>query len=367
MKLIRKFLHYDEVGLVFRNGRLTRVLGEGAHWLWSLRTPLRVEVLNARDPWIRSAELDQIARSGLVNDRAVFAFLTERERGLVWIDGRFVGVLGPGQHGLWTAFKEVRIERIDATAVRLDREDLETILRHPSANAHLEAIEVKEGSVGLIYVNGAYRETVAAGKIALWRGIARAKVFSLDLREQVLDVAGQDIMTRDKVTLRLNAVLAFRIAEARRAVESSVDVNQALYREAQLALRAQVGGRDLDALLSDKAGLAEGAFVALAERARVYGIEILGLGIRDVILPGEMKDLLNQVIEAEKAAEANSIKRREETAAMRSQLNTARLIESNPVLMRLRELEVLETVAKTTNLQVVLGESGLTERLTKLI
>jgi regulator of protease activity HflC (stomatin/prohibitin superfamily) len=69
------------------------------------------------------------------------------------------------------------------------------------------------------------------------------------------------------------------------------------------------------------------------------------VGVRDVILPGDMKDLLNKVMGARKAAEANLIARREETAAMRSQANTAKLLEANSTLMRLRKLEVLEKIA----------------------
>ena len=86
-----------------------------------------------------------------------------------------------------------------------------------------------------------------------------------------------------------------------------------------------------------------------------------------MILPGEMKAILNRVTEAKKAAEADLIMRREETAAMRSQANTARIFESNPGLMRLRELEVLEKVADKANLNVILGESGLTDRIVKLL
>jgi regulator of protease activity HflC (stomatin/prohibitin superfamily) len=94
---------------------------------------------------------------------------------------------------------------------------------------------------------------------------------------------------------------------------------------------------------------------------------VTGLGIRDVILPGEMKELMNKVTEARKAAEAALITRREETAAMRAQANTARLLETTPLLMRLRELEVLEKVAGKANLTVVLGESGLADRVVKLL
>ena len=90
--------------------------------------------------------------------------------------------------------------------------------------------------------------------------------------------------------------------------------------------------------------------------------------MRDVILPGEMKELLNQVTSAKKAAEANLISRREETAAIRSQANTAKLLDASPTLMRLRELEVLEKVAESSNLQVLLGDTGsLSDRVAKLI
>ncbi|HWB00371.1 MAG TPA: slipin family protein, partial [Pirellulales bacterium] len=102
-------------------------------------------------------------------------------------------------------------------------------------------------------------------------------------------------------------------------------------------------------------------------RAGSLGLELVAIGIRDVILPGEMKDLMNKVTEAKKAAEANLIVRREETAAMRSQANTAKLLVENPTLMRLRELEVLEKVASNSKLSVVLGEKGLAERVVNLL
>lgn len=97
------------------------------------------------------------------------------------------------------------------------------------------------------------------------------------------------------------------------------------------------------------------------------GLEVVSFGIRDVILPGDMKDLMNKVTEAKKAAEANLIVRREETAAIRSQSNTAKLLQDNPTLMRLRELEVLEKIASTGKLNIVLGEKGLAERVINMI
>ena len=144
-------------------------------------------------------------------------------------------------------------------------------------------------------------------------------------------------------------------------------MRQALYRETQLALRAMVGTRELDAFLTDKDAVAQELELAVRRRANDMGLEIVSVGIRDVIMPGDMKDLMNKVTEAKKAAEANLIARREETAAMRSQANTAKLLADNPTLMRLRELEVLEKIAASGNLNVMLGEKGLVDRVVNLL
>jgi regulator of protease activity HflC (stomatin/prohibitin superfamily) len=174
-------------------------------------------------------------------------------------------------------------------------------------------------------------------------------------------------MTSDKVSLRMNALVTYRIADARKAVSSTDDVRQALYRETQLALRAIVGIRELDVFLTDKDAVTQETEEAVRRRAGELGLEIVSVGIRDVILPGDMKDLMNRVTEAKKAAEANLISRREETAAMRSQANTAKLLTENPTLMRLRELEVLEKIASAGHLNVVLGEKGLADRVVNLL
>lgn len=133
-----------------------------------------------------------------------------------------------------------------------------------------------------------------------------------------------------------------------------------------MAIAATVG-RDLDSFLTDKDAVAGEFEAAVRQRAGELGLEIVSVGVRDIILPGDMKDLMNKVTEAKKAAEANLIVRREETAAMRSQANTARLLADNPTLMRLRELEVLERIAASGKLNVVLGEKGLADRVVTLL
>jgi regulator of protease activity HflC (stomatin/prohibitin superfamily) len=251
--------------------------------------------------------------------------------------------------------------------VKLEHQSLAVILKSPGAGEALEAFNVEEGHAGLFFKDGEHKATLAPGVHAFWKGQSKVKLYHVDLREQVCDVAGQEIMTADKVTLRLNAVATYRVANALKAVAEVEDYRQALYRDAQLALRAVIGTRELDMLLAEKDAVARELEGILKNRATAFGVEVLALGIRDIILPGEMKDLMNKVTEAKKAAEAALITRREETAAIRMQANTAKILENNATLMRLRELEVLEKVANKANLQVVLGEKGLADRVMKLL
>jgi len=113
-------------------------------------------------------------------------------------------------------------------------------------------------------------------------------------------------------------------------------------------------------LLSQRQAAAQRWTEEVSAVAAPMGVEIRALDLKDVVLPGEMKDILNRVITAEKEAAANVIRRREELAATRSLATTAQLLEQSPTLLRLKELEIMEAVAtKVANLTVVTGAEGL--------
>lgn len=360
-------IHSYEKGLHFHNGEFKGILGQGRYWVFDPFMNKRVDVVSQRDPWLRHEYLDAIIKSGALEGQAEVVDLKDGQRGLVWVDGRFSAVLGPGQYALWTQYRKVRVETVDAQAARFDHPALQTIVKHPTAASLLNVFNVAEGHVGVYFKDGVFVDLLKPGVYAFWKDAAKVTLHHVDQRERVLDVAGQDIMTADKVTLRLNVLVGYRVSNPRKAVESVEDAHQALYREVQMAVRAAVGVRELDVLLNEKDALGRELATALNGRARELGHELLTVGIRDIILPGEMKDLMNRVTEAKKAAEANLIARREETAAMRSQVNTAKLLEDNPTLMRLRELEVLSKVAETSKLNVILGEKGLADRVVNLL
>ncbi len=187
----------------------------------------------------------------------------------------------------------------------------------------------------------------------------------VDTRLQTMEVGGQEILSRDKVGLRLNLAATWRYTDVLRAFASLNKPVEHLYRELQFGLRAAVGTRSVDELLDNKQIIDEVVSAHVARKLDGFGIEVGAVGVKDIVLPGEMKTILAQVVEAQKSAEANVIRRREETAATRSLLNTAKVMEDNPTALRLKELETLERVAERIDRISVFG--GLDEVLNGLV
>ncbi|MFT5433438.1 MAG: regulator of protease activity HflC (stomatin/prohibitin superfamily), partial [Myxococcota bacterium] len=292
----------------------------------------------------------------------------DHEAALVWRKGRIARVLGAGTHAVWTALEPVVVTRVDRRDGRLVSPNLAAVVQCDAAGEGLlEAHLIADGFVGTLFRDGELHELLGPGFHVFWRGPVKWHTATIDIRERSSDVAGQDIITHDKVTLRINALITWRITDVRVAMSTVQDIEQALYREAQLALRAVIGTRTLDALLEDKVTVTDELLAAVRARATDLGLTVHGVGIRDIILPGDMRELLNRVTEARTAAEAAVITRREETAAMRSQANTAKLFEQNPTLMRLKELEVMERVVQNASLNIFAGDGGIKDKLLKLV
>ncbi len=356
-----------EKGLLFSDNEFKEILGTGRHWYSSLIAKNRVDVVSMREPWLWHEDLDLIIASGALENSAKVFDLSDNQRALVWIDKRFAKVLGPGQYAIWHRFKEIEVEIIDIDNLHFVHDQLDIILKSDLADQEFSSTLIDQSSVGVLFIGGVLKEVLKPGLHAFWKRMGKVKVLHVDLRETILDISGQEIMTRDKVSLRLNGICTFRVKDPILAVTSVEDYRQALYREAQLALRAIVGTADLDALLADKDALASKIQQTISRRVADFGLEMIGFGIRDIILPGDMKGLLNKVVESKKAAEANLITRREETAAMRSQANTAKMLAGNKTLMRLKELEVLEKITTSSNLNVICGDEGISDKILKLI
>jgi regulator of protease activity HflC (stomatin/prohibitin superfamily) len=221
--------------------------------------------------------------------------------------------------------------------------------------------------VAVLYVDGKVEALLDAGLHAFWKFRREIGAELVDLRLQVLEVAGQEILTRDKVSLRVNLTAGYRVVDVLAAYAKQAKPMDFLYKELQFGLRAAVGTRTLDELLENKSVIDEVVEAHIRRRVAGFGLEVDSVGVKDIILPGEMKAILAKVVEAEKVAQANGIRRREETSATRSLLNTAKVMEDNPTALRLKELETLEKVTeKIDKISVFGGLEGLLKDLVKI-
>ena len=228
---------------------------------------------------------------------------------------------------------------------------------------------VENHEAGLLFVEGRLVERLAPGRHAFWTAGRKIEVKRLDLRPQAVEITAQEMLTKDRIALRVTLTAFRRIVDPERAVGTVADVDAWLYRLAQFAIREAVAARTLDEVLSAKNALDAELRTYVRERVQETGIEVTELGVKDVILPGEIRELVNKVVEAERTAKANLIRRQEETAATRSLLNTAKLMEDNPLLLRLKELESIERlVEKVGRIDLHAGDgAGFDALLTKLV
>ncbi|WP_422085051.1 slipin family protein [Variovorax sp.] len=365
----------NERALLLRNGDFEQLLGAGKHWVFSRFDKIQLQRFALTEPAFEHELVDYFLAQEpeLVEREFVHVSLGETEVGLRLEDGVLVQILPPATRKLyWRGLRAQRVDVIDAAEdVRLPAElvsKLQSVALRPRAVAGLEGVllvQVPEFHVGVLTLQGQMQDLLAPGNHGFWRFNRQVAVTCVDMRSQIAEVSGQEILTRDKVGLRLNMSAVWRFTDVRRAMAQMPKPADHVYRELQFGLRAAVGEQTLDALLENKAAIDQTVLAQLRERLEGSGIALESVGVKDIILPGEMKTILAQVVEAEKSAQANVIRRREETAATRSLLNTAKVMEGNPVALRMKELETLERVAERIDKISVIG--GLDQVLNGLV
>jgi regulator of protease activity HflC (stomatin/prohibitin superfamily) len=346
-----------ERAIVFRHGLPFRALGPGRHVVWGFGLAVRRW---STDPIV--FDMPAEIRTLLPADAFGEVTIATAERAVLFHDGRPKKFLGPGTHRYWELDDTVRVQlfSVHDAMPELSAELAAIIPRTEYVDAIIRAHER-----GLFYVQGRLVRTLEPGRYAFWSPREMpVEIRAVDSRLAQLTLAGQELMTRDKVTLRLTLTVEYAIEDPALATHAVADVKDAVYLVVQLAARQFVSGVTLDELLAGRDAMTRFLEEDAAEKAGRFGVRVARAGVKDIVLPGEMKTLLNKVIEAEKEAAANVILRREETAATRSLANTAKLMSEQPLLLRLKELESLKEIAsRIDKLQLVVGTQGVSPLL----
>ena len=355
----------NERAVMTRNGDFERILKPGKYSVFGGFDTIAFNAFALEQPLFNSPLTEYLLANEpeAVVSEFVRVELTDTQAALRFENGVLIEILPPATRRLyWKGMIDVTVETIDLDAdvqlsanlvTRLTQTQLRQ--RAVAGMAGVLQVTVPEYNVGVLTIDGKVQSLLAAGSYAFWRFNRAVAVEIIDLRLQTMEVTGQEILTADKVALRLNLSASYRFSDVQTAYAKLAKPIEQLYRELQFGLRAAVGTRTLDQLLENKSVIDEVVVKFAREKLEGFGLELVSVGVKDIILPGEMKTILAQVVEAEKAAQANVIRRREETAASRSLLNTAKVMEDNPVALRLKELETLERVAERIDKISVFG------------
>ena len=359
--------------LITERNRLMRVLGEGDYVLLLGEEHKALFADTGIPVYENTAQLAQWAAQ---NPELAAAHWQRVEAGenelLLWSqNGKLQNLIRPKEAAwFWReAAQPYEIQRIDLSqdlAINADTvKQLQNINfgGHPVFKNAVHTVNVPEHHQGLVYIDNVQQPPLTQGRYHYWLVNQTVGSQVADLRLQTCEVSGQELLTEDKVTVRANVVCNYRITDAPKWFAQHQSPEEYLYRELQFAIRALIGSKSMDTLLADKQGL-DTELTALIRAKVPQGAEIDSAGVKDIILPGEIRSILTRVVEAEKSAQANNIRRREETAATRSLLNTARVMEENPTALRLKELETLEKVTeKIDKISVYGGLDGVLKGL----
>ncbi len=356
----------QECGFLFKNGVLTGLRFAGRYHIFPrLGEEMKITPMTGKvDTMGLPAEL--LMEQQAFQKRVLRVRIPDDCVGLHLVDGVCRQILLQGEALYWNVFEKNEIRLVNIMGAEMTEEEMPSIYRRMLPSRLYRRLTVGEGETGLLYIDGRFSRQLSCGTYYYWCYAHEISMKLCSLKVQQLEISGQEILTADKVGVRLNILCSYRITNPLALAQKTDNVANLLYARVQLLAREYIGSFRLDELLARKEEI--GRFLAdeLSGVQEEYCVEILGAGIKDIILPGEIRDIMNTVLVAEKKAQANVIMRREEVASTRSLLNTARLMEENQVLYRLKELEYLERICDRVGSISLNGGGSVLEQLAAL-
>ena len=361
MKVI---INNNQKGLLFKNGVLTELLGAGKY---SADGKTKIIEILPLDEEIRSKNAPAAQRLAMDKAGELTSEVTVKngEVCLHYVDGVFAGALTAGRHAFWNDSGAHEFKTYSTADPKIT--DIPAAIAAQLGGGFVIDISIPPESKGVVYYDGKPAGYLDAGRYFYWNGAVKVTHLVYSMRVQQLDINGQEILTKDRVGVRVNFTANWKITDYKKVSETYPSITQSLYTAAQLALRDYLGGKTMDEMLADRENIGNEILSELKKRTADMFVEVTSAGIKDVILPGEISAIMNSVLAAEKRAQANVITRREEVASTRSLLNTAKLMDENATLRRLKELEYIERICEKVGEITVDARSSILTQLTEII
>lgn len=361
MKRIR--INEGKVGLVFRNGDYRRVITAGTSWISLMES---VVVCNLTDQFYASKELNILLKDQVLASMLEVVDVKDNEIVIQYADGKFKQVLTVGKYAFWKGIVEYTFTRVDLSDHNITQDISKAVLTTNQVLNYVRTYSVFSYEKGLLIIDGKFEKELDKGTYYFWKNATTISVLKADMRKLQMEVSGQEILTSDKAALRISFYSQYKVVDIEKYLIDNKEADKQLYVLMQLALREYIGNYSLDELLEQKSAIADYVKEVLRSKADTLGIEIRDCGVKDIILSGELRNIMNQVLIAQKQAQANVITRREETASTRSLLNTAKLMEDNDMLFKLKEMEYIERIADKINSISLSGGNQVVDQLKEI-
>lgn len=358
MKRVR--IHAGTVGLVFKKGDYNRVITNGTYWLSFNESVLKY---NLSLPFNTPKPLEILLQDDELLNMLTIVEVADNEIVLTYENGNFTQVLTAGRYAFWNNLIDYKFVKADLSKIEISEEINKALFSNLQLRNYIRVFEVAAYEKAIMIVDDTFVKILEHGTYYFWKNQQTIKIVKADMRQLQLEIAGQELLTKDKATVRINFYAQYKVVNLETALMRNKEYEKQLYVALQLALRAFIGAYTLDELLAQKEIIAQAVLKDVKGQADALGVQVVHTGIRDVILPGDMKEIMNQVLIAHKKAQANVVTRREETASTRSLLNTAKLMEDNTMLFKLKEMEYVEKIADKIGEITVAGNGNVIEQL----
>lgn len=366
---MKYFINSNQYGLLFKKQSFVRVLKQGEYRVRRF-SKSQIIVVDKKENLETVTGIDI---KTINNKTSLFDTIHVNDYEVVfhYIDGIFYDILLSGSHSyIQDVFTHTFIKCDSRNIVVPEKIDVSILNTNHFKNRYSELIKqfyVQDGTVGVLTVNSKFEKILQPGRYYFFVNNNTVVVKPIDLRLKTANISGQELLTKDKITLRINFALNYKINDAVKVATEFEKYDEQLYLTMQLALREYISTKNLDELLAEKHEIGKIILETVKNKESDYGATFIEAGVKDIILPGEIKEILNTVLIAEKKALANVITRREETASTRSLLNTAKLLEENATLYKLKEMEYLERICDKIGNISLTSSGGILEQLSEII
>ena len=354
-------INENQKGFLFKNGKYVKTLGAGKYMQIGGKV-IEISELGRVINCTR-CPLDVLLEDRNFASMVSVAEVKDEEIVLHFINDRFASAIpAHGKYAFWNGKDTHEFKAVDISTPEVAEDFPKYLFEKIQPNLYVK-VEVAEYQRGRLYFDNKFVRILEPGTYYFWRNNVKVEVGFVDTRLTKMEITGQEIMTQDKVALRINFVCNYRVTDYVKILTEIDDYEEQMHVAAQLALRDYVGKYKLDEILESKDEMSEYVFEKLKEKEADLFVEIKDAGVKDIILPGEIRDIMNTVLIAEKKAQANVITRREEVASTRSLLNTAKLMEENRTLYKLKELEYVERICENVGNITLNGNGDMLSQL----